>query len=120
MRTRAWLLFLLAMMMSGGACEQVNPFYCEGHSNDLRHCDGRTPDAMPSSSPKGPCFAPTPVWDTSTMACVQCTAAEPSACTGPTPMCGTDNSCHGCTMHTQCSSNVCLPGGSCGTDMNVA
>lgn len=52
--------------------------------------------------------------------CVQCTSSNPAACTGTTPLCGTDNACHGCTAHAQCSSNVCLADGSCAPEASVA
>lgn len=52
--------------------------------------------------------------------CVQCTAMDSAACTGTTPTCGTDNMCRGCTSHSECASNACLPNGSCGASADVA
>ena len=55
-----------------------------------------------------------------TQTCVQCLASDASACTGTTPVCSADDTCHACTAHSDCASNACLPDGSCGTDSNVA
>jgi hypothetical protein len=52
--------------------------------------------------------------------CVQCTNSRPEACTATTPVCGTDNTCRGCTSHAECSSNVCLADGSCAMESSVA
>lgn len=66
------------------------------------------------------CAAPTGVCDLTTNICVQCTAAEPGACTGNTPVCGSDNACHGCTRHIECASRACRPDGSCAAPEDVA
>lgn len=58
--------------------------------------------------------------DTSVGQCVECTAAERSACSGDTPACGTDGTCQACTQHNQCDSGVCLLDGTCGDSANVA
>lgn len=42
------------------------------------------------------------------------------ACTEKTPVCGLDSTCHACTAHSECTSNVCLLDGSCGDATNVA
>lgn len=42
------------------------------------------------------------------------------ACSGNTPVCGIDNTCQACTMHSQCDSNVCRPDGSCSAESAVA
>ena len=52
--------------------------------------------------------------------CVECTAASAAACVGMAPVCGMDNSCRGCTAHTECGSEVCLPDGSCAAEAEVA
>ncbi|MEZ4363392.1 MAG: right-handed parallel beta-helix repeat-containing protein [Kofleriaceae bacterium] len=52
--------------------------------------------------------------------CVQCTAAEPAACTGRTPVCGAGKSCRACEAHDECSSKLCLPDGSCAAGDKVA
>jgi hypothetical protein len=69
----------------------------------------------------GDCMAPAAVCDLGgTMLCVQCTAVEPSACTGTTPVC-VSNACEKCTTHEQClASNACLPDGSCAEEQLVA
>jgi hypothetical protein len=40
-------------------------------------------------------------------ACVECSNAQATACTGTTPLCGPDNTCTGCTEHTQCPQSAC-------------
>jgi hypothetical protein len=75
--------------------------------------------ATPSCTSNAQCAGTeTPVCSGAT--CVQCTEEEASACGGTTPVCGRDNSCRGCTAHSDCASQACLPDGSCGTDGNVA
>lgn len=72
------------------------------------------------------CSAPTAVCDLSrgagTGKCVQCTADQKAACTDNTPLCGADNTCRGCSAHSDCAStsNVCLPSGACSDGTNVA
>src|SRR5262249_29404898 len=66
------------------------------------------------------CAAPTGVCNTQTMTCVQCTQAMSSACTSTSPACGADNTCHACTAHSDCTSHLCLPDGSCAAADSVA
>lgn len=93
---------VILVLFVSAACTTPNPTY-------------RPPDACQST-----CSAPTGVCEPNTSACVQCTAQDSTACTGLTPVCGTENVCVGCRMHSQCSSNVCLPDGSCSSDDQVA
>jgi hypothetical protein len=70
------------------------------------------------------CSAPTPVCDTTTATCVQCTPAEAAACSGPTPVCDpTKLSCAACngdngsTASLPCPATVdpfCTTTGACG------
>lgn len=59
------------------------------------------------------------VCDTATMQCVQCTAADATACQGVTPVCAAD-ACRGCVQHSDCASDVCLQDGSCADAAAVA
>ncbi len=52
--------------------------------------------------------------------CVECTPALPGACTGTTPVCGTDDTCHPCAAHAECASNACLVDGACAAMSEVA
>lgn len=115
MWTRTWTALLLAAGIGIlGACK--NDQYCAGNPHDDCRLDG----AMTCSSNEQ-CAAPTPVCDTGSMNCVQCTPAEASACTGTTPVCGDDNICRGCSTHGECSaSDVCLPEGRCAEPAEVA
>lgn len=100
---------------SVGCGTKTNPYYCPGRNPD----DNCTEPVICEDN--SPCAAPTGVCDTNTMTCVQCTPAMASACTGTSPICGADNSCHGCAAHSDCTaSNVCLPDGSCAQPDNVA
>lgn len=57
----------------------------------------------------------TPVCDASSGFCVQCTAADDTACAGNTPICdAAQHTCVKCTAHEQCSSGACdMALGSC-------
>ena len=68
----------------------------------------------------GDCAAVAPVCDTaSTGTCVQCLPERSEACAGTTPACGGDYACRGCTAHTDCASDACLPDGSCAVESVV-
>lgn len=75
------------------------------------------PDAGPMQCQSSiDCSAPTAICDTTVGQCVQCTVTEHSACTGETPLCSVEDTCQACSAHSQCSSNVCLPDGSCSVE----
>jgi Right handed beta helix region len=103
-----------------GACSKTNPYYCEGHPDNNCLIDAAAgPDTPGASCANMPCVSG--VCDTTTKTCVQCTAAEPGACMGTTPVCGMEDTCTACATHDQCTvSNACLPSGACGDDTNVA
>src|SRR5947209_5091115 len=113
-------LLLCALVWSG--CEKANPYYCADHPDHNCTLDG-TSGGMPCTS-NASCTDPgTLVCDTgkSPSTCVQCTPAQMSACTGVTPACGADDTCHACAAHTDCGAGgACLPDGSCGTDQTVS
>jgi hypothetical protein len=109
----------LAILASMSACK--NPRYCEdnpGHDCELMW-DAASEGA--SCATNDQCSAPTSVCDIAALTCVQCIAPnQTAACTGTTPACGGDQTCHACSTHADCSSGACLPDGSCGSDANVA
>src|SRR4051812_5691190 len=70
----------------GHNCE-LPPITIDGQQGCIANEDCREPDAT--------------VCNLSINACVQCTAAQPAACIGTTPLCDTDNTCHSCTAHAQ-------------------
>ena len=114
-------LILVAVAIAG--CTK-NSNYCPGANpdNNCAEIDAPGPaiDAPPTGcGSDGDCSGATAVCDTGTRACVACTAGEPGACTGAAPVCKQD-ACAPCSSHNDCSSNACLPDGSCGTDSNVA
>lgn len=123
--TRTLCLIVLAAL---GGCQtikdalgqEVDPAYCKAHPEN-QVCKDTYPDAQPPGCmTSDECAAPTPVCEIATRTCVECTQTESGACTGATPVCGIDDTCRACTMHSQCSSDVCLPDGSCSDGNNVA
>lgn len=98
--------------------DKLNPTYCAAHPTDV-DCRKAFPDAGGCTT-SAQCTSPLAVCATDRMMCVQCTAAEPAACAGTTPVCGNDDMCRKCSAHTDCLSNACLPDGSCGDDTSVA
>lgn len=115
MWTRIGTILALAVCVGLlGACKNEN--HCKGNPNDDCRLDG----AITCSSNEQ-CGEPTPVCNTATMACVQCTPQDDAACTGATPVCGDDSACRGCSAHAECStSDVCLPEGRCADPGEVA
>lgn len=117
LRRATVLLVSSAIAFVAWGCQTENPNYCPTHPEDLT-CPGH--DAGKQCTDNTQCLAPTAVCDKDiTKICVQCTPTEAGACTGTKPTC-TDNMCHACTAHNQCSSDACLPDGSCGDDTNTA
>ena len=103
---RALLLGLCFLVVG---CKERNPNYCEGAPMNLCPADGGDTtmctddsDCMTVDGKK--------VCNQTEKMCVQCTAANASACTGTTPLC-TDDSCVGCTKHSDCPSKVCISDG---------
>lgn len=97
-----------------------NPKHCEGNPND--DCDLEW-DAATSAqcTSNDQCDTAKPVCDIAgSQTCVQCTAAQPAACSGSMPVCGTDHSCRACQAHAECPSAACLPDGACAAETSVA
>jgi len=112
--THQAIMPLIFILVSTGC--KSNPNYCPDNPDD--NC---TEDAGTSCKDNTQCVSSRGVCDTRSMTCVQCTAAEPAACGGASPVCGADDSCHGCSSHAECpDSNVCLPDGSCAATGDVA
>lgn len=106
--------------VSIAGCKNEHSNYCEDVP-DTHNCMDKI-DADMSCTSNAQCSGATPVCDVGgTNMCVQCTTADASACSGLMPVCGSNNMCQACTMHSQCTtSNVCLPDGSCSDGTNVA
>jgi hypothetical protein len=98
---------------------ELNPEFCRAHPSD-EECRKTFPDADTGCSTNAQCAAPVGVCALPERTCVQCTATDHAVCTGLTPACGIDDKCRACAAHAECSSNACLPDGSCGTDTTVA
>lgn len=104
-------------------CQHQEPNYCP--DVPVTHNCLDQDASVGSDGPTGctgdtQCSGTTPVCDTGVMTCVQCTPGHASACSGTTPVCESDDTCHACSSHDQCSSDVCLPDGSCSDGTNVA
>jgi len=111
-----WLRLGACCLALLAACEKENSQYCEGNPDDTVNCP---PDAPTACTDDSQC--PGQVCDTTSGACVQCTPTKAQACTGTTPVCGSNNMCGACTTHSQCTaSNVCLADGSCGNESQIA
>jgi hypothetical protein len=119
---------LIASVALAAACS--NPKYCAGNPDN--NCDETRDASGPGSDAAidapGPCTdnaacsttPSTAVCDIAAGTCVQCTAADSTACTGTTPTCGSDDICRACAAHSECASDVCLPDGSCSSGSDVA
>ncbi len=99
-----------------------NPNYCAGANPNNNCSEIDAPIATCSGSTE--CSGSTPVCNLSGGAgkgtCVQCTTSEAASCMGATPVCSSDNTCRGCTAHSECASNACLPSGACAVGTDVA
>jgi len=112
---------VLAIALFG--CEETNSHYCKGNPDN--NCaetggDGGGGGGGGACSSSSQCSGGTPVCDTTSSTCVQCTADSNDLCTTATPVCGSNDECRGCQMHAECASTACLPTGACGSDANVA
>lgn len=108
--------FVVAMVIAS-ACNKANPNYCPGNPDNNCLLDGPTGDGPHGCTTQADCAVG--VCDTGLKQCVQCTTAIPTACTGTTPVCGTDDKCGACAMDSQCASQVCMPDGSCADGSTV-
>lgn len=118
MTTSTRYLVVCALLIAGCA-KKTNPYYCPGAPDDNCTEDAGTGPHPCTSSAQ--CVAPTGLCDLQANLCVQCTPAQPSACSGTSPVCGADESCRGCSSHAECpGSSVCLPDGACGIADEVA
>ena len=115
------LALAIALVLCG--CEKNNPYFCKDHPDNNCLLDG-SGGGHACTGPQDCTGDPMkPVCDTgaATPTCVQCTATDHMQCMGTTPLCGSDDTCHGCVMQSDCGANgACLPDGSCGTDTNTA
>lgn len=116
MRTTIIYSTILVACLSAFGCKHQYSNYCPGALNDnclnvdapVEHCTSDQECAPNVCDLEG------------AKTCVQCTTSRPAACAGTSPVCGTDDMCHACVAHAECTSKACLPDGSCGTDTTVA
>src|SRR5258705_13951546 len=93
-RTVAGLCIVVALSALP-SCRQLNPKFCEAHPQDV-DCARLLGIDAGACTDDTQCPQSTPVCDTARSMCAQCTAAEPGACGGTTPVCGADDTCRGC------------------------
>lgn len=109
-------------MVLGASCGSQSANYCEDapFHNCMNQVDA-APDA-PTGCKAAPdkCTGTTPACDMVADKCVECTTASHALCTGLEPVCGGDATCRGCTTHSECTSEVCMPDGSCAAEGDVA
>ncbi|MDX2088262.1 MAG: hypothetical protein SFX73_10450, partial [Kofleriaceae bacterium] len=111
---KAWAFSLLAL----GACTKVSATYCDKHPDDLERCAGSGACVFDSDCAASDPSLPVCLDRTS---CVQCALPDrTSACTGTTPVCGADNTCHACASHDECGSGVCLSSGACAAASDIS
>lgn len=84
---------------------EIDPEFCAAHPDD-----SRCPVSRCTASSE---CADLLVCDVPSGQCVECTQDEPGACKDDRPVCGVDNTCRGCTDHSECGSEVCGPEGTC-------
>jgi hypothetical protein len=114
----------VALLLAAGCHD--NPYYCE--SAPSKNCialeaDARKDPPLTKCTDDSGCATDPSgyrVCDVPAMACVACTKTSASACSGTMPVCGPMNSCVGCSANKDCTSDVCLPDGSCAADTDVA
>jgi hypothetical protein len=111
LRITVLLLFALA------GCETRSAKYCAANPDDPA-CGGMNQGSDSNTSSCGECTAPRPFCDPNNE-CVQCITTPDCDATGTAPVCDQEV-CRGCTAHSECASNACLPNGACGTDDDVA
>ena len=140
-QTRAGLGFFvvsaLALGVGATACDfiaggkELDLAYCQAHPAEpacadycTTHSGAGCPDApvvvTGCKAEPTKCVGAMPVCDTVMDKCVECTATSHDLCVGMAPVCGADESCRGCTQHSECASEVCLPDGSCAVNTDVA
>ena len=97
--------------------------YCEDapNNNCMDQLDARS-DGPATGCKAAPdkCTGATAVCDPVADVCVECLPGSAAACVGVEPVCSADNTCRGCTAHSECASAVCLPDGSCAAESDVA
>ncbi len=127
MLTRALVGIVVAAAAAAGCKGELNAAYCADHLDDedcrnagLVRVDAPAPECVDNAgcagNPRGG------VCDTARNMCVQCIDnVDETACTSQMMVCGTDQTCHGCIVDSDCgtTSMVCLPSQSCATESAV-
>lgn len=93
--------------------------------DDRPICDGRICRACAGSGDDGACAGRSPATPrcfAASGSCAACATAgvESSDCATATPVCGSGGVCRGCTLHAECSAQLCNLDGSCAVAGTVA
>lgn len=119
-----YALAFFALQLGSGCgiffAEESN--YCSDalNHNCMNQIDAPLDAATGCKAAPDKCTGATPACDMMADKCVECTTASHDLCTGVEPVCGADETCRGCTTHSDCTSEVCLPDGSCAAEGDVA
>jgi len=105
MSTQATHLVIFAVLFTVGCKEQYNNYCPDALNHNCLNVDAA--DAAPVLCTSDQQCAPNVCDLAGSQTCVQCTTANPAACTAATPVCGSDNACHGCSSDPPCAPNVC-------------
>ncbi len=118
----AMALFALQLGSGCGFFFAEEPNYCGDalNHNCMNQIDAPLDAATGCKAAPDKCTGNTPACDMVADKCVECTIASHDLCTGVEPVCGADETCRGCTAHSECMSEVCLPDGSCAAEGDVA
>jgi Cys-rich repeat protein len=105
-----WILGLALVL---GCGKELNPDYCTHHPDDssCQVANETSLDASAGCTANSEC--PGQVCNTTSGACVQCSASDPSICTAMHEVCSVDT-CVQCVTDTDCGSgSTCLPDSTC-------
>lgn len=110
-------VLIVCVLVAAGGCEKRSALYCDKNPQDLANCEQQDAaiDAPLACIDHSDCSPP--FCEPQLHVCVECLDDL---------HCGTDEKCdpetfrcRGCVGHTDCTSNACLPDGSCGTASTV-
>lgn len=117
------LIALVALAATG--CEKQSKLYCDKHPTDVENCGfldaGIDARPMCATDPDCASSADGPYCEPDTHYCVECYLPEHCAATPDEKFCDLDTfTCRSCVEHADCTSDACLPDGTCGDDSTVA
>ena len=115
------ILILVALVVAIAGCEKRSKLYCEKNPDDLAHCDP-PPDAPPPMmcADNSSCTTQDrPFCQLDSHVCVECLSSDDCHEANALNCDPLSFTCKGCSKHSDCPSNVCLPSGACGDESQV-